>query len=378
MRGVTIKRWVRLCPGIVAASLFSALAFSSGFETGIIQRSDGGAFQLNSIPAVARLESGKLLAVWSVFAKPEWRGRIVASFSMDSGRTWSEPRELIKTPGMADADPNILVDGRKVFVYSTTIPAEMKRITGSKVFMTSSDDEGATWTKPVEIPLPYKYFVGKVQNGIKLMDGTLAMGFSWDLWAQNDMPASSEGEMNLASGVLLSKDGIHWTPFGQIYAWLQKITPFSTNGLSEPALVQLANGDLLMIMRTGTTFHWESRSHDGGLSWDPPRPSTVIGHNNPVSLWRLDQKPEEIIVVFNNSPIHRWPLSVGISADGGIRWSKPRDIAVTNNLDVSYPGITQAQDGTFVAVWQLELEEGVREEIHWARFTRAWVLGEEP
>jgi hypothetical protein len=47
-------------------------------------------------------------------------------------------------------------------------------------------------------------------------------------------------------------------------------------------------------------------------------------------------------------------------------------------LDVSYPGITQAQDGTFVAVWQLELEEGVREEIHWARFTRAWVLGEEP
>jgi hypothetical protein len=69
---------------------------------------------------------------------------------------------------------------------------------------------------------------------------------------------------------------------------------------------------------------------------------------------------------------------VAISADGGSSWSKPRDIAAGNGLDVSYPSITQAQDGTFVAVWQLELEEGVREEIHWARFSRAWVLGEEP
>ena len=103
----------------------------------------------------------------------------------------------------------------------------------------------------------------------------------------------------------------------------------------------------------------------------------MIGHNNPVSLWRLDQKPEEIIVAFNNSPLNRWPLSVAISADGGVNWSKPRDIAMTNGLDVSYPSITQNPDETFLAIWQLELEEGVREEIHWARFSRAWVLGEE-
>jgi hypothetical protein len=363
---------------VLVAALIPIWAVPSSFETGVIQRSDGAAFQLNTVPVVARLASGKLLAVWSVYAKPEWRGRIVAASSADGGRTWSAPHELIKTPGMDDADPNILVDGKRAFVYSTTIPLGMKRITGSKVFMVQSDDEGGAWTKPVEIPFPYKYLVGKVQNGIKLMDGTLAMGFSWDLWAQNDNPARTEGEMNLASGVLLSKDGVHWTPYGQIHAWLEKITSFSTNGLCEPALVQLANGDLLMIMRTGTMFHYESRSHDGGLSWDPPRPSTVIGHNNPVSLWRLEQKPEEIIVAFNNSPLNRWPLSVAISADGGVNWSKPRDIATTNGLDVSYPNITQAQDGTFVAVWQLELEEGVREEIHWARFSRAWVLGEEP
>ena len=364
------------CGLLVSLLLVPALASPSGFETGVIQHSDNGSFHLNTVPTVARLASGKLFAVWSAYAKPEWRGRIVGAFSTDGGRNWSKPIELIKTPGMDDADPNTVVDGKRVFVYSTTIPAGMKRITGSKVFIVQSDDEGATWTKPVELSLPYKYFVGKVQNGITLMDGTLAMGFSWDLWAQNDDPARTEGEMNLASGILRSKDGIHWTPFGQIHAWLEKITSFSTNGLGEPALVQLANGDLLMIMRAGTAFHYESRSHDGGQTWDPPQPSSVIGHNDPVSLWRLEQHPEEIIVAFNNSAINRWPLSVAISADGGVHWSKPRDIATTDRLDVSYPSITQAQDGTFVAVWQLELEEGVREEIHWARFSRAWVLGE--
>ncbi len=353
------------------------VAVSVGFETGIIQRTDGGSFQLNTVPTVTRLASGKLLAVWSAYAKSEWRGRIVGAFSSDGGRTWSAPQELIKTPGMDDADPNMVVDGQRVFVYSTTVPLGMKHITGSKVFMVQSDDDGTTWTKPVLIAQPYKYFVGKCHNGIKLMNGALAMGFSWDLWAQNDDPARTEGEMNLASGVLLSQDGVHWTPYGQLHAWLEKVTSFSTNGLAEPALVQLANGDLLMIMRTGTWFHYESRSHDGGLSWDPPRPSTVLGHNNPVALWKLEQNPEEIIVAFNNSAINRWPLSVAISADGGRRWSQPRDIATTNRLDVSYPSITQTRDGTLVVVWQLELEEGVREEIHWARLSRGWVLGEE-
>jgi hypothetical protein len=40
--------------------------------------------------------------------------------------------------------------------------------------------------------------------------------------------------------------------------------------------------------------------------------------------------------------------------------------------------MTQTKDGDILVVWQLELEEGVREEIHWARFSRGWVLGEEP
>jgi len=202
------------------------------------------------------------------------------------------------------------------------------------------------------------------------------MAFAWDLWAEKGIPARTEGEMNPASGVLLSKDGINWTPFGAIHMWEKKVTPSSTGGVCEPALVELQNGELLMILRTGTPVHYESRSRDSGLTWDPPRPSSLVGHNTPTALWRLDQNPEEIIAIWNNSPINRYPLSVAISADGGRHWSKPRDVATSDGPQVSYPGITQATDGTIVAVWQQQLREGGRH-VRWARFTREWVLGKE-
>ena len=275
--------------------LFLAVATlaGAGFETGVVKESDGKGFDVNSYPVIARTVGGKLLTVWTVRAKGDADTRIVGAVSADGGRTWGAPRTVIDIPRMDDADPNIVVDGPRIFVYSTTVAIGQPSIARSQVYASRSEDEGVTWTDPVEITFPFKYFVGKRHIGIKLLDGTLAMPFSWDLWAQKGIPARTEGEMNLASGVLLSKDGMHWTPYGQVHVWTEKVTPFSTNGVCEPALVELRNGELLMILRTGASFHYESRSRDGGLTWDAPRPSPLMGHNTPTALWHLEQHPEE-------------------------------------------------------------------------------------
>ena len=363
-----MKRFLLLWPALLAAA---------GLETGAVKQTDGAAYFVNAYPVVARLASGKLLVVWAATAKGDKAARVVAAISTDGARGWSGPQTLIQTAGMSDLDPNIVVDGKRVFVYSTTVAVNMTRIDRSQVYMTRSDDEGANWSKPVEIAMPFKYFVGKRHIGVKLIDGTLAMPFSWDLWAEKGIPARTEGEMNLASGVLLSRDGVHWTPFGAIHMWAEKRTPFSTGGVCEPALVEFSNGELLMILRTGTAFHYESRSRDGGLTWDAPRPSALVGHNTPSALWRLDQKPGEIIAIWNRSPINRYPLSVAISADGGRTWSVPRDVATSDGPQVSYPGITQVPDGSFVAVWQRQLPEGGRD-VRWARFSRDWVMDQKP
>ena len=264
---------------------FAAIALGAELETGAVVKSDAGNFYGNTIPQIARLGDGRLFTVWGAFGKNDPNGRIVGAFSSDSGSTWSEPRLLIDDPKKMDGDPNILVDGSKVFVYCTRVNIP-NRIDKAWTMVTHSEDNGAHWSTPAEVFIPRQYTPGKQHNAIKLQDNTYAMGISWDLWAEQGMAARTEGEMNLSSGVLLSKDGLHWTLHGNIHTYVEKISPFSTNGLCEPSIVQLQNGEILMILRSGSSRHWESRSQDGGLTWSEPKPSALTGHNTPTALWR--------------------------------------------------------------------------------------------
>lgn len=373
MRGgePTLKRyhWVWFVSLILIAA--PCRAEEPFFETGVV-RAAATPKERNAYPVIARTAGGQLITVWTVMEAGNQDGKVVGALSRDGGRTWSDPVTLIDVPGKNDADPNIVIDGNRILVYSTTVG---NRIDKSEIWMTVSVDEGRSWSKPVELRMPYKYVVGKRHIGLKLRDGTLVMPFSWDLWAEVDTPARTEGEMDLKSGVLLSRDGgLTWIPSGDLHIFEPKVQPGAIWGVVEPALVELANGELYMLLRTGTEWLYESRSPDGGRTWTPPVRSPLLGHNSPAALWRLDQNPREIIVIWDNSPRYRYPLTVAISNDGGRSWSRPKIVATTSEgLQVSYPGITQASDGSFVAVWQQQLANGGRD-VRWVRFNRAWVL----
>src|SRR5579872_4644876 len=190
------------------------------FENGVLQAGAPGVD--HCYPVIARTGAGNLFVVWSLYthrkSPPERKIVIAGAFSHDGGRTWAEPKTLIATPDMGDYDPNIVVDGKRILVYSTTTKLDLPLIDHSEVWMTYTEDEGETWTRPALVPFPFKYLVGKRHIGIKLKDGTLAMPFSWDLWAQAGTPARTEGEMDLKSGVLISGDhGLTWKPYGDLH-----------------------------------------------------------------------------------------------------------------------------------------------------------------
>ena len=351
----------------------SGVASAAGLETGAVVKSGDGAFFRNAIPQIARLGDGRLFAVWGGEGKSDPNARVYGAFSADGAKTWTPPRMLIDDPAMDDGDPNILVDGNTVWVYATRvrIPNDIRK---AWTFMVKSTDNGNTWSTPKEIHIPRQYTPGKQHNGIRLRDGSYAMGISWDLWAEKGMAARTEGEMYLASGLLLSTDGENWTLHGNIYAQTEdKVRPGFTNGLCEPSIVQLADGEILMILRSGGPRHYETRSRDGGHTWTSPVPSALTGANTPTALWRNERNANEIVAVWNSNPLNRWPLVAALSSNGGRSWSAPRVLA-NPGRQVSYPGITATQDGTFVAVWQESLANGGRD-IRYARFTREWLLG---
>ncbi len=355
--------------------LISLLALSlaaADFETGAVVKSDGQTFHRNTIPQVARLGDGRLFSVWWGIGKGASLGHIYGAFSADAAKTWTAPKRLISDATFISGDPNILVDGNKVWVYSTRVrnPNDIRK---AWTMMIHSKDNGATWTEAKEIFIPRQYTPGKQHNAIRLRDGSYAMGISWDLWAEKGMAARTEGEMDLASGLLLSTDGENWTLHGALHAQAEdKIRPSYTNGLCEPSIVQLAGGEILMILRSGGSRHFEARSRDGGVTWSRAVPSSLTGSNTPTALWSSETNPSEILAVWNNNPLNRWPLVTALSSDGGRKWTAPRVLA-NPGRQASYPGLTQLPDGTFVAVWQENLADGGRD-IRWAKFTRDWLV----
>lgn len=345
------------------------------FERGKVYSSDGEDFAINAYPVIASLPNGDLFCVWTAGRKGDQESyRIVGAFSKDQGKIWTTPTLLFQNENALDADPNILIDGQRILIFSTTIPLPSK-IEKSQIWMRSSQDMGQSWGQPVRVTMPHRYVAGKIHIGHKLTDGTLIMGYAYDNWAEQGMIPATEGEMDIKSGVLRSKDGGKtWTAGGDLYASIPKTSPHAVSGVDEPATVVLKNGQIFVLLRTAGTHFYQSFSRDGGLTWKKPTPSPLTSHNAPAALWRLRNPDPEVVVVWNNSPKARTPLCVALSKDNCRSWSVPKTLASPEGVQSSYPSITQASDGTLIAVWQEDLPDKRGREIRLVRFNRSWLL----
>jgi Neuraminidase (sialidase) len=109
-----------------------------------------------------------------------------------------------------------------------------------------------------------------------------------------------------------------------------------------------------MLARTGTQNLWQSRSRDGGLTWDMPGPSPLTSHNCPAALLRLAGE-EAVVAVCNAHPQRRLNLAFAVSEDGCRTWTPPRRIGpvgqVSDQAEASYPNACQLPDGSLVVVF---------------------------
>jgi lysophospholipase L1-like esterase len=332
-----------------------------------------GEYRQNSYPVVAALPDGRLFLTWAASTARQEKTRIVGAFSQDGGRHWDQPETIINSP-LGDCDPAVVLTPDEIQVYSTWRPGP---IVYTESWKTTRKYNGSSWSPAVKMPAHHRYEVGKNHIGMTLADGTLLMPYSWDVLLETGKTVNdSEGNMKLKSGVLRSHDGGQtWTPGGDMFIEIpQKKSKYATNGVCEPAMVLLPNGEIFALLRTSDSWHYQSRSHDGGLTWDTPTQSPLAGHNSPSALWRL-RDSGDVLAVWDYSPLHRWPLSAALSKDGCHTWSKPRTLANTPGFQSSYPSATQLPDGTLIAVW-LQILPNKSREIQLARFTREWLEGE--
>jgi len=338
------------------------------------------------IPCLVTTNAGTLLAVCDARYPnendPPNNIDQVVKRSTDQGRTWSRMQTIIDFPGMeAAGDPSVLVDRRtgRVWVFYAYCPEGIgsensepgytgKTIQNHAVY---SDDDGVTWSKPVDIttqtkPKEWRTTWSAPGRGMQTRDGALVVPFN-----------GLEKDNVWTSHVIVSRDqGRSWS-----------LSPAAGHQTSESQVVELNDGSWMLNMRNQfaeykTGARQTAVTKDSGRTWSKQRTDpALVEPSCQASIVRYTSKLDGYMkdrILFSNpgrdKVDDRWDMTVRMSYDEGRTW--PVSKLVYHNR-ASYSCLTVLSDGTIGLLFEKgEKQSGNRryvERLTFARFNLEWL-----
>lgn len=229
----------------------------------------------------------------------------------------------------------------------------------------TSDDDGETWSTPVELVPGDVGGRGPVKNKmIILQDGT---------WVA---PASLESLTVWDACVDISKDeGKTWEmselvpanhPNAEPERFIEGALMVPGRGLIQPTLWESKPGHVHMLIRSTGGSIYRSDSTDSGRTWSPAYRTYLPNNNSGIDLVQMENGT--LALVYNPIGMYkgpRSPLMLSISKDNGEIWdellvlerepgefSYPAIIADGNKLYITYTWNRER-----IVCWSLEVEE---------------------
>lgn len=113
----------------------------------------------------------------------------------------------------------------------------------------------------------------------------------------------------------------------------------------EPAVVELADGRLLMLGRTNLGVLYRSYSEDRGHTWLAPEPTDLALSPSPCCLRRIPNS-SDLLVIWNQisrleliNGLYRHRLTCAISKDNGLTWQHHRNLESLDDVTRIEPEI---------------------------------------
>ncbi len=281
----------------------------------------------NHDTALCVCPNGDVLATWYTTKSESGRELAIAASRLPAGSGEWQPASLfLDVPDVNDHAPALLSDGKRIYHFSNQA---LKGWVDAAVVMTTSDDSGATWSKPrIIIPrgknpinpasmnMPVCAFIAKAGVLCVILD---ARRKSSCMAISKDRGKTWQLTKGLISGIHAAAAGLK---DGSIVAfgrgpkpmpvsvskdlgetWEVKKTPFGPIGVgAKAAALRLAGGALLLCSFdtgkppiTGKRTTFAALSYDGGKSWKHIRQLPGVG-----GYLSVAQAPNGVIHVFGS------------------------------------------------------------------------------
>lgn len=279
----------------------------------------------NSEGSFIQLADGRVLLAYSHFYGEEGRddspSYLAAQYSEDEGRTWGEDVVLIPNEGELNTMSVSLLrlqNGEIALGYLVR-----DRVEGEQqvlhYMMRFSSDEAETWSASVCCTSPASYYVVNNDRLVQLQSGRLIAPAADHEFFDGSHLGAGNGVCFLSddSGRTWSRSEMVPQPAGR-----------EPVNLQEPGLVELTDGRLLMLFRTGEGCQYRTFSTDQGQTWSAVEPSHLISPMSPATVKRIPSTGDLLVVYNDHSNItaeyqgNRTPLVAAISRNEGETWEQ--------------------------------------------------------
>ena len=259
------------------------------------------------------LKDGRILFIYSHYTgtsgDDNGSAYLAGRFSDDKGKSWSpEDKKIVGQEGKMNVMSVSLLRLRngEIALFYLKKNSETDCIPIIRI----SNDEAKTWSDPRPcITDKEGYFVLNNNRVIQLKSGRLL--FAVDLY--NTSPES-----------VFHRGGL-WSYYSDDNGRTWKSSPEAANPdgvvTEEPGVVELKNGNILMIARTKTGTQYISLSKDKGETWSAVNRSNINSPFSPASIAKIPSTGD-LLLVWNDNGFNqkRTPLNIAISKDEGKTW----------------------------------------------------------